>query len=355
VDDFRVTFGVIVLAFALGMAGCDREESITTYTAPKEAKEQADSAVAGISWKLPAGWAAQKPHEFEKARFAVDADDASTSLSVSVLPPGMDLTQNINRWERQLALPPSSPEAAAQRVKPIEISGAPASSVELRGDDKSILGAIVARPDGTWFFKLMGPSEKVAAHASEYDAFMKSVRFDGATASAASPATAPSAKVATATTIPSVPTPLLPKSQPAPAVSDLPFTYNAPAEWKLESNSRPMRLFTYLAGPADKPAQVFVSTLTASGFDLDANLARWRRQIGLPPDADPGTTKISEIKIGGRDGKQVELTGPTQRLIVAFTGKQSILFFKIQGPAEVVSEQKPAFDTFLSSVKFKAE
>ena len=68
------------------------------------------SGVAGVSWTLPEGWTAQKPHEFEQARFAVGADDAGTLLSVSALPPGMDLTQNINRWENQIGVAPSSAE-----------------------------------------------------------------------------------------------------------------------------------------------------------------------------------------------------------------------------------------------------
>jgi hypothetical protein len=368
VHSFRASIVIGLLAFAIGLAGCDREDPVSSYSAPKEPTQRiavegataADtagkSAVAGITWTVPAGWVEQPPHESEKARFLVSGDDPNTSFAVTALGPGMDLAQNVNRWEKQLGLAPSTADEVKQKLKTTDLAGTPALSVELKGESKSIRGVIVPRADRTWFIKLMGPTANVTQHAAEFDGFLKSVRFaEEATESANTPPSTPSANAA-ATTVPSVPTPLLRQPPPAAAVpDDLPFTFTAPAEWKLDSRRRQMRLFTYLAGPADKPAEVFVSPLTAAGFDLDANLARWRRQVGLPDDADASTTKTSDMKIGGRDGTQVDLSGPTQRLIVAFTGKQTIWFFKIQGPSDVVEQQKQAFETFLSTVKFKAE
>ena len=49
----------------------------------------------------------------------------------------------------------------------------------------------------------------------------------------------------------------------------------------------------------------------------------------------------------------VELTGPTNSLIVAYAGQPDYWFFKMQGPSATVAAQKPAFKNFLSSVKFR--
>src|SRR5947209_8383871 len=50
-----------------------------------------------------------------------------------------------------------------------------------------ILAAVLPRDDRTWFFKLMGPADVVAAQKPAFDAFVHSLHFEAADAPSAPP------------------------------------------------------------------------------------------------------------------------------------------------------------------------
>ena len=140
------------------------------------------------------------------------------------------------------------------------------------------------------------------------------------------------------------------------------MTYTAPADWQSDPQPRAMRLATWTAGSGDAKAEIYITEpIPASMFDIPSNVNRWRNQVGLPPDANISANPTSDIKIGDQRGVEIDLTGPAQdgkpakRLIVAFAGEKNLWFFKIVGPAGAVARQKPEFEKFLASVKFKPE
>ena len=98
-----------------------------------------------------------------------------------------------------------------------------------------------------------------------------------------------------------------------------------------------------------------ISLPGAVGGEL-ANINRWRGQISLDPITEAelaGAT--TRVVVGDLTFTVVDLVGTgdqAQRILGAMVPfDQSIWFFKLSGPAALVLEQKPAFLSFLQTVK----
>lgn len=122
-----------------------------------------------------------------------------------------------------------------------------------------------------------------------------------------------------------------------------------------------MRIATFHIAAEAQSADVIITALPAKQFgSAEANLNRWRGQVGLPPVADANSVERTKLTISGGEGLLFDFTGPdpatAQRLIVAQVNHgNSTFFFKLIGPAKLVEQQKTAFDSFLKSVEFAAE
>jgi hypothetical protein len=142
----------------------------------------------------------------------------------------------------------------------------------------------------------------------------------------------------------------------APAVIRL-ASWTTPSGWVRDEQPRPMRELTFRVASGDRQAEVIVAKLAAGSFgDLAANINRWRGQVGLEPIADTTVHAPEEIAIGGSDGVLFDFTGPDpdrRRLLVVMAPVQDdVWFLKMIGPADLVAQQRPAFEMFLKSVRF---
>lgn len=99
------------------------------------------------------------------------------------------------------------------------------------------------------------------------------------------------------------------------------------------------------------------------GTDLQfVNL--WREQLGLPPLAEDELPKlVQSVIIAGAEGRLFDITGATKsatgpatdRIIVALQKQDGVSWFiKLTGHAALVEQQKPAFISFLKTLKFHA-
>ncbi|MGF1483244.1 MAG: hypothetical protein ACFBZ8_02645 [Opitutales bacterium] len=116
------------------------------------------------------------------------------------------------------------------------------------------------------------------------------------------------------------------------------------------------RIGSFVAiGPDSTQAEIAVTGFPA-GMPLPLNIQRWRRQIGLPENADSGPG--AEVMQGVVDGeravtviiKNPENSKTTSVTIVRFDGFD--YFFKISGDSPAVATQTPAFARFVDSVRF---
>ncbi len=206
---------IVLLAGSLALVGCDRDDSVKVYQAPKDAPRPQsgspatgpgmmsgtpgamppmgempmDSAHAGAAagetprWTLPEGWTEQAGGG--AMRYAtIRVSSANPELALTVIPLGPesgDLVANINRWEQQVGAAATPAGKVPEKVEPVKLAGGgEAKMVNVIGPSgQRMLGAIVARPGRVWFFKLLGPDAQVQPQAAAFKKFLESVRFGG--------------------------------------------------------------------------------------------------------------------------------------------------------------------------------
>lgn len=135
------------------------------------------------------------------------------------------------------------------------------------------------------------------------------------------------------------------------------LTWTAPAHWTAKPASA-MRRGSYDVKGAD--GAVADMSITAFPGDVGgelANINRWRGQLALPPIGDGDLPQVTTtVKDGPLTFVLVDFDSPQgaspERILGAFTSYDgNTWFFKLKGPAPLVEHEKPAFLTFLQTVK----
>jgi hypothetical protein len=141
-------------------------------------------------YTTPDGWEARPPIAKQGVsiplvfRIAANGDEAEAA-AMPLPGDGGGLELNVNRWRRQVGLPPVAEEQIRRDAHTLKVGDTEAVYVELDGlglgARKRILAVVL--PHGkkeTWFFTLKGPPQLVEKEKSHFEAFVKSVRFDQA-------------------------------------------------------------------------------------------------------------------------------------------------------------------------------
>ncbi|MFV2068427.1 MAG: hypothetical protein ACC645_15765 [Pirellulales bacterium] len=144
------------------------------------------------------------------------------------------------------------------------------------GPRDRMLAAIVLQGERAWFFKLVAPEKRVAKHAAQFEAFIRSVKFTGGAAA--------------------------------------PPQWDVPAEWHEQAGSG-MRFATFKLDAELPPLELTVIPLPVKATDPEeailSNVNRWRGQMGLaplPPDQLANETK------------RIPLDGPIEATLVNLVG-----------------------------------
>ncbi len=131
------------------------------------------------NWQVPSGWKAAGPKPMRLASFDIPNAAGNGDVSISKLSGnGGGLLANVNRWRGQVGLAPLEAGALAANSKAVATAGGDSGTwVELVGTEKTILGAIVARGEVSWFFKLTAPAPVAAQNRDVFEQFVRSIRF----------------------------------------------------------------------------------------------------------------------------------------------------------------------------------
>jgi hypothetical protein len=135
-----------------------------------------EAASGSFKWKVPAQWQAVPAGQMQVAKFAVPArGTAKAEVSVSIFPSDTGGTlANVNRWRRQIGLPPAEEADLPKLVVSPDAANPQAMLVDMKNNDRQLIGAIVPH-GGQWFFyKLLGDSGAVAPEKDSFVAFIKS-------------------------------------------------------------------------------------------------------------------------------------------------------------------------------------
>jgi len=361
------------LPVAAGLLGCDREKGIRAYNAPKTEAPAVDSAgatagrssepagsaagmgfPADLRWTLPAGWmqvplpATRSPMSPVIANIQI-APDSQLLLTISRMPAGQSVYENVKRWAGQLKMQPPSQDNLDGVVSRIDATGAPADIIDLKNTQagQEMLGAIVPHDSDTWIFKLAGPAGAVTEQKSRFNDFVRSIRFDSSSPAPAVSGTNP---------------PLAPASA---AASENGATaggqqgiagaqWTLPADWTAQASASPFGLLTIHAGNGN--VQIKVSKFASLGGGAGLNVTRWRGEVGLEPVDDAHADPGQKTDMGGRTWTLHDYTGPanggTREIVASTVSPQGTWFFKMFGPTDAVAAQKAQFDKFLAGIRF---
>jgi hypothetical protein len=194
-------FPFLILSTALALGAC-REAKVEAYRVPKEqdptlpaqapAGDQGGPAMAStavptesgaaLAWSAPAGWKAKPLTAMRKGSYTVPGEGGKDGdLSVTAFPGnvGGELA-NVNRWRGQVGLRPLGEADLAGSVTRLTRNGLSFTVVDAAGGpgpgDQRILGAIVPFGEGTWFFKLAGPSGLLEREKARFLGFLDTVK-----------------------------------------------------------------------------------------------------------------------------------------------------------------------------------
>ncbi len=128
------------------------------------------------------------------------------------------------------------------------------SSLASTNQSTRMVVAVFQNPEATWFFKVSGPAEQVAATEKSWRPFLDTISFDG--------------------------------NKPS---------WDMPSDW-VTGTEKPMRYATLKIGSFSPPLEMAISSLGPKQ-DLLLNANRWLGQIGLPPtNSENLKTTIEPIK-----------------------------------------------------------
>ena len=130
------------------------------------------------------------------------------------------------------------------------------------------------------------------------------------------------------------------------------LTWSVPAAWHQDKTPRPMREATFTVGEGEQAGEIAVTRLSGQFGDMAANINRWRGQVGLEPVADAAAVPSRDVKCPAGDVKVYTMEGSAKSLVVGMLKRgDTTWFFKLLGDKSTVTQNVPAFDQFLQSVR----
>jgi len=333
------------------------DDQIRTYTVPKERLVQAQAApppdstmpasdipvsAAPVHWTTPPGWEQLAPTSIRLGNFLIHGQGgAQAEMAVFSFPGsvGTEL-ENVNRWRNELKLPPIT--EAQVKSQPVTIDGTEGKLYDIPGDTARTMVALLPRGGSTWFFKMRGDKNVVAAAEPAFHDFLKSVHFS------ATPAEAPHETVVDNS------------AASAGGSEGGEPKFDVPSNWT-ETEPGPMLFKSYEATVAGcKPARVTISFFPGDVGGAFANINRWRGQISLPPVEEGQLASVTQsLDTSGGKATLVDFTGteartgrPGRLVAVMLRHGENTWFYKLTGDSASVEAEKERFMKFVQSVRY---
>ena len=154
-----------------------------------------------------------------------------------------------------------------------------------------------------------------------------------------------------------------PKNELALPQKNKSLNWKKPNHW-IQKPKSGMRLASFtINNKQDKTAEVSITSFPGSVGSLEANINRWRGQLGLEPANESELGKsYSKIIVNDKNIVLVEIASKSLvmqerfkgRMIVAIVHeKNEIYFFKLIGVDELVLQERASFLSFLESINFE--
>jgi hypothetical protein len=142
----------------------------------------------------------------------------------------------------------------------------------------------------------------------------------------------------------------------APAAPDIPVNaapvrFTLPDGWQQLAPDGVRLANLTVPGKDGATASVAITSFPGEvGTELQ-NVNRWRQQVGLP-EIEARDVTSQPVIVDGADGKLYDFSGTTQRTVVVSAQRNGATWFiKMNGDAATVTDAKPAFMVFLTTIR----
>jgi hypothetical protein len=179
--ELKVEAGTITLVDMTGTGNGKTGASAPFATGDRMPPAAVKKPKSDIGHRAPEGWKKAPNTSFSKLAFEVRDGGEKASVTVTPLSEmGGGLEANVKRWrEEQLGLAPLSDAEVRKLAEEIPVDGITSQYVDLRNATQRILGVRVPRSGTCWFVKMAGPIDLVGKQKANFEAFVRSLRFEG--------------------------------------------------------------------------------------------------------------------------------------------------------------------------------
>jgi hypothetical protein len=144
-----------------------------------------------------------------------------------------------------------------------------------------------------------------------------------------------------------------PKEQPRERA----LTYKAPPGWEEQApKGGALALVSFRVSEGGRTANVTITQLGREFGGMHDNVNLWRSQVGLGglSAAEFNALPIPKVTVDTVEGRYLDLSGPKGRMLLVLAPQlDSTYFFKMVGDKDLVAKQKPLFEAFLKTVRFR--
>jgi hypothetical protein len=148
------------------------------------------AAGAGVRWTVPANWKSEAQRPMRLGTYTV-AQGAECGVYYFGQGQGGSAEANVDRWVGQFLQADGKPSKAAAKIAKRTVHGLPVTTVDVSGaytgmggpatqpgpavSGYRMLGAIVEGPQGSIFFKFVGPAKTIAQNQAAFDKMIASL------------------------------------------------------------------------------------------------------------------------------------------------------------------------------------
>ena len=237
-------------------------------------------SLVGPEPKIPDGWEQAPRVQFASISLMVTEAGNSAKITVSPMPAAsVALVPNVNRWRRQIGLPPATEKAINEAAEELKIGDTTAKLFAFTSEDsdatpprsagtapsETILAALLPKDDKVLVVKLRGESKLAKREKENFLTFVRSLAEE---------------------------------------------KHSVPDGWQ-EAPDVQFATISLSVANDDHRAIITVSPMPPAAVSLVPNVNRWRRQLGLPPSSREEIESVAkEIKVGDTTAKFFELVAP---------------------------------------------
>ncbi len=141
--------------------------------------------------------------------------------------------------------------------------------------------------------------------------------------------------------------------------------WHVPDDWIEDPNASSILTAAYIVQGETGDARITVTKLGSGGGGVLANINRWRGQVGLDPIESIDAQEKVSVQVDDQTCDLIDLVKPEnagqtmidRMMVVMLPRPQDGLtwYFKMTGSVDALEEHKPAFITFVESIKFGVE